>query len=294
MAEERPGGEGPETISYLKEAFTNQYNWIALVGAAAFSLLSASPLPLLLAGGLELMYLSIVPNTARYQRLVRSRKSAESRRSSEARLGAMAVSLTPDMRRRYETLRSVCAAIRVNYAQLSSTSQIFVGQMEDRLQGLLSSFLRLLAAAQQHREYSRTMDAQAIGRELSQLQNAVASDPPKVQEINRKRIEILQKRLEKYQKIRENQQVIDAQCSAIEDVLALIGDQSVTMRDPQQVSDQLGTLVRDVEQTEETVRQVEAIFDMASPEIGPAAAPPLAGPSATSGARGETKRPIRN
>jgi hypothetical protein len=34
----------------------------------------------------------------------------------------------------------------------------------------------------------------------------------------------------------------------------------VTMRDPQQVSDQLDNLVRDVEQTEETVQQVEAIF----------------------------------
>jgi len=61
--------------------------------------------------------------------------------------------------------------------------------------------------------------------------------------------------------------VVQAQCSAIEDVLQLINDQSVTMRDPQQVSDQLDNLVRDVEQTEETVRQVEAVFDMAVPGV---------------------------
>jgi hypothetical protein len=52
--------------------------------------------------------------------------------------------------------------------------------------------------------------------------------------------------------------MIDAQCAAVEDVLQLIRDQSVTMRDPRQLSDHLDTLVRDVEQTEETVRELEA------------------------------------
>jgi hypothetical protein len=60
--------------------------------------------------------------------------------------------------------------------------------------------------------------------------------------------------------------VIDAQCAAIEDVLQLIRDQSVTMRDPQEVSAQLDHLVADVEQTEQSVREVEAIFALASPE----------------------------
>ena len=294
MAEQpRPGGEAPESINYVKEAFNSQYNWITLIGAAGFALVSGSPLPLLLAAGLELMYLSLVPQNPRFQRLVRARKYEELRRLTEEQLGALAVTLTPDMRKRYESLQAVCSAIRTNYGLLSATSQIFVGQMEEKLQGLLQGFLRLLFAVQQHRDYLRTTDAQEVKREQALLEKAVASDPPKVQEINRKRIEILQKRLEKFGKIRENQQVIDAQCSAIEDVLQLIRDQSVTLRDPQQVSDQLGALVHDVEQTEETVRQVEAIFEMATPEMGAAspslpAAPPVSTPNP------ETRKPVRN
>ena len=88
-----------------------------------------------------------------------------------------------------------------------------------------------------------------------------------MQEINKKRIEILNKRLEKYDKIRENRKVVDAQCAAVEDVLHLIRDQSVTMRDPQQISDHLDNLVHDVEQTEETVQQVEAIFSDLTPDM---------------------------
>jgi uncharacterized protein YoxC len=61
--------------------------------------------------------------------------------------------------------------------------------------------------------------------------------------------------------------VVDAQIAAVEDVLLLVRDQSVTMRDPQQVSDRLDSLVHDVEQTEQTVQQVETIFSDMSPDL---------------------------
>jgi len=82
--------------------------------------------------------------------------------------------------------------------------------------------------------------------------------------------------------VHENCQVIDAQCAAIEDVLQLIRDQSVTMHDPQQISDHLDNLVKDVEQTEETVREVESIFDMS----------PLATPDFEQGS--DTRTRMRN
>ena len=139
---------------------------------------------------------------------------------------------------------------------------MFVEQMESKLEGLSQSYVRLLNSAFHHREYLRITNPDSIKKECAQLQKDLDQDPPKVQEINRKRIEILNKRMEKYDKIKENCQVIDAQCAAIEDVLQLIRDQSVTMHDPQQISDHLDNLVKDVEQTEETVREVESIFDL--------------------------------
>jgi chromosome segregation ATPase len=134
--------------------------------------------------------------------------------------------------------------------------------MESKLEGLSQSYIRLLNSAFHHREYLRATNPDNIRKELGQLQKDLEREPAKVQEINRKRIEILNKRVEKYEKVKENCQVIDAQCAAVEDVLQLIRDQSVTMRDPQQISDHLDSLVKDVEQTEETVREVESIFDL--------------------------------
>ncbi len=258
---------GLDPINFVKEALKWQYNWIGLAGAAAFALVTGTGLPLVLAAGLELIYMSLVPQSSRFRRLVRSWKYAEEKRRQAMKMGAIFRDLPQELRARYADLETICQAIRDNYSRLSSTSLIFASQMEQRLQGLLQAYLRLLVAAQQYREYLGSTDPESIKREAAQLQRKLQSDAPKVQEINRRRIEILNKRLEKFEKIRENRQVIDAQLAAIQDVMDLIRDQSVTMRDPQQISDQLENLVRDVGQTEETVRQVEAIFEMASPDL---------------------------
>jgi hypothetical protein len=262
-------GSGPsqEDVNYVKEAFHLQYNWIAMVGAGAFALVSGSFLPIILAGGLELMYLAIVPQNWRFQRLVRSWKFAEGQRAHQQKLSEMLASLPAEMQSRYVHAAQVCGAIRSNFAQFSSTSQIFLQQIDSRLQGLLNGYARPLLAAAQQSQYVKSTEQDGIKREIASLQKALNSDPPKVQEINKKRIEILGKRLEKYDKISENRKVVDAQCSAVEDVLMLVRDQSVTMRDPQQVSERLDSLVHDVEQTEQTVQQVEAIFSDMSPDL---------------------------
>jgi hypothetical protein len=257
----------PENINYVKEAFHNQYNWIGMVGAGAFAVVSGSLLPILLAGGLELMYLAVVPQNWRFQRLVRSWKFAEEQQKHQQQLGEMLRNLPPELQSRYVHAAQVCGSIRSNFAQFSSTSQIFLQQIDSRLQGLLNGYARLLSSAAQQQQYLRNTEQDGIKHEIAGLQKTLSSDPPKVQEINKKRIEILTKRLEKFDKISENRRVVDAQCSAVEDVLMLVRDQSVTMRDPQQVSERLDSLVRDVEQTEETVQQVEAIFSGMSPDM---------------------------
>jgi hypothetical protein len=249
--------------NYTKEAFQWQYNVIGLAGAAAAAIVTGTALPLVLAAGVELMYLATVPQMARFQRLIRSKKFEEEKRRHDERLKQMMNALPPDVRDRYRHLESIAMDIRRNYDRLSSSSQIFVGQLQDQLRGLLTSYVRLASADVQHIQYLQSTNPDYIRREAARIKDGLGKETAKVQEINSKRIEILEKRLEKYQKIRENRQVIEAQCRAVEDVLQLIRDQSITMADPQQVSDRLENLVKDVEHTEDSVREMEAIFQLA-------------------------------
>ena len=259
---------GLSQTDYVRAALKWQYNWIGLAGAAAFALVSGTGIPLVLAAGLEMMYVALVPQSSRFRRLVRSWKYAEQKREHQKRLDQIYRNLPPEMRSRYEYLQQVAQAIRANYAQLSFASQVFATQMENKLAGLLESYVRLLYMAFTHQDYLKSLNPDQVRKEAEYLEKSLANEPEKVQEINQRRIEILGKRVAKFEKIQENRQVIDAQCAAIEDVLQLIRDQSVTMRDPQEVSAQLDHLVEDVEQTEQSVREMEEIFAMTAPDSG--------------------------
>jgi len=286
------GRSDPGASDFLKAAFHWQYNLIALGGTVVFAALSASALPLILVGGLELIYLSVIPHNKRFQRLVRSWRFAEEKKSHELKITQMWQQLPTDARSRYDQLVTVCKAVTDNYSSLSSASQMLVSQMHDKLQGMLEAYLRLLYADQQHIDYLRTTNPTAIKRQIDQLQQKLASESAKVQEIDKQRIEILTKRAEKFEKIRENRQVIEAQCAAIEDGLELIRDQSVTMRDPQQVSGQLEGLLQSVEQTEDTVKQVEDIFETAQNEADTLG--PLPSDSSVSDSASRTTGRVRN
>jgi len=254
-----------DPTNYVKAAFHWQYNWISLVGAGVAALITTSALPLLLVAGLELMYLAVVPQSSRFRRLVRSWQLADEQLKHQQKLADMLRTLSPELQTRYVHCAQICGSIRANFAQLSSQSQIFLQQIDTSMQGLLGGYARLLVAAAQQQQYLRSTVRDEIKRGIATLQKTMNNEPERVQEINQKRIEILTKRLEKFDKIEENSKVVDAQIAAVEDVLQLVRDQSVTMRDPQQVSDRLDSLVHDVEQTEQTVQQVETIFsDMSS------------------------------
>jgi len=141
--DDQPGPPPPqEHINYVKEAFHLQYNWIAMVSAGAFAVVSGSLLPILLASGLELMYLAIVPQNWRFQRLVRSWKFAEEQQKHQQQLGEILRMLPAELQSRYIHAAQVCGSIRTNFAQLSSTSQIFLQQIDTRLQGLLHGYAR--------------------------------------------------------------------------------------------------------------------------------------------------------
>src|SRR5712671_6203315 len=92
---------GLSQSDYIQSALKWQYNWIALAGAVGFAIVSGTGLPLVLAAGLELIYVSVVPQSSRFRRLVRSWKYAAEKREHEKRLSAMYMDLAPEMRNRY-------------------------------------------------------------------------------------------------------------------------------------------------------------------------------------------------
>src|SRR5260370_31707993 len=106
------GAPAPQDkINFVKEAFHLQYNWIAMVSAGAFALVSGSFLPIILAGGLELMYLAIVPQNWPFQRLVKSWQFAEEPPKQQQKLSEMLARLPAELRSRHDQPGQVCGPI---------------------------------------------------------------------------------------------------------------------------------------------------------------------------------------
>src|SRR5918993_3321255 len=126
-AEANSGGNQPD---FVKAALKWQYNWIGLAGAAAFAVVYGSGLPLVLAAGLELIYVAVVPQSSRFRRLVRSWQYAEEKKKHEEKTRAIFMDLPDAVKVRYSDVVKVCYQIRTNYDKLSSSSQIFVSQMD--------------------------------------------------------------------------------------------------------------------------------------------------------------------
>ena len=249
--------------NYTKEAFLTPFNLVFLIVAmlSAFLLADIAAVPetlLLFAAALELLYLGTFPKNERFRRAVRSREIAERQKPPSEK--EVIQTLHKGSQKRYVRFRNLEKQIAANYDKLPYTSQGMLEAHRKKLDGLLDSYLNLLQLRERYERFTeRTAEAE-IARAMSELRDEIASDPPKVAAIKRKRYGILEKRLDKFKRAKENLLVIEAQLETIEDVTKYVYEQSLTMRNPDEVTFQLDTLVQEVEETQATVEELEGVF----------------------------------
>lgn len=252
-----------QQINYTKEAFLNPYNLGFLIMAmlVAFFLSGVEPwfnVVLILAAALELIFLGIVPRDERFQRMIRSRRAREhARPPSQKEIFQL---LTRVSQRRYARLRRLEKDIRTNYRKLSYTVQGLLDSHLKKINGLLDSYLNLLYQKERY-EYSLQSNTEAeIARAIASLRRDLTDDSPRVRSIKERRLRVLEQRLERFKKGRENLEIIEAQLETVEDVVKYIHEQSLTLRNPEEITFQLDTLLKEVEETEASVQEVDDVF----------------------------------
>jgi uncharacterized protein (UPF0305 family) len=244
--------------NFWAEAFKNQYNLIGLVTAAGFAILSASPFPLILAAGLEMMFLPIME---RLERLRRAQAlEAEKKQRKQNEVGDMMRALTPSERQRYHALETLAQEIRQNYRILDPSSRILLEELSGKLDFLLNFYLRMRYSLVRYESYFATTDPKRMEERIEALQREMAKGPERVQAIKARTRRVLEKRLERYKKALENRHIVDAQTETVQEVLQLLRDQSFSMRDPRTITEQLDGLVSSAEETERGVRDMEDIL----------------------------------
>lgn len=253
--------------NYIKAAFLIPANLVALGVSAVASALLGDATPLVLALGAESVYLGTLSSMPRFQRAVRSR--APDGDSSDAEVVALLEDLAPSQREHYFFLRDLRDKILGNYKKLPG-GRVLAASSEPRIDALLTNFLRLLSTLNNYRKYLSATDHKELEKELASLRVEVGDEKnERLKEVKQKRVEILEKRLKRFEQAAESREVVSHQLAGIEDLLKLTHEQSIAIRDPATVAKQLDVLSAEVQETEETVREMEKFLEFAE-EISPA------------------------
>lgn len=242
----------------LLAALKSDVNLIALATAVGFAVLSGSFLPLLIAAGLEIACLPLLERYHRYQRAKEIEKERAQRKQSE--VSDMLKAMPEVERQHYRELQSLAAEIRRNYQTMTTTSQVLLSQLSDKLDVLLAFYLRMRYSLSRYGAYFRTTSQERILERMAMLEHEMAKGPERVQQVKARTRAVLAKRLERYQKAIENKELISAQTETIQEVLHLLRDQSYSMRDPRSIAEQVDGLIHSAEETERGVKDLEEIL----------------------------------
>jgi hypothetical protein len=263
-----------DSDNYVKIAFVNGINLATLGSAAVASLVLMNPLPILIAAGAELVYLGTVPSLPRFKRHVRSIRERTRHAGEERAAEGMLEALSPNQRESYFALRDLRDRILENYQRVPGGGAL-AETSTARMDGLLTSFVRLLSTLNSYRRYLTNTDRKAIEQELAALKAELATergDSEKVREVKQRRVEILVKRLERFDRAAESRELISHQLASIDDFMRLLHEQSITLRDPDVLGQQLDHLAVEIQATDETVREMEK-FAAISEELSPSPLP---------------------
>ena len=248
---------------YLRAALLMPANLFALAAGGVASLVLGEWTPLLAASAASGAYLGLLSIAPNFRRLVMHNYDAQELldHGSPQERDRLANELAPSQREHWLMLNELKERILTNYRQLPG-GRLMAASSEGRLDGLLTSFLRLLSTLNGYRKYLNASDRKSIEVELAGLDAEVLEETnPRLKEVKARRAEILKKRVQRFVQAEESRQVVSHQLASIEDVLRLTHEQSIAIRDPEAVARQLEVLTTEVEATEETVREMERFME---------------------------------
>jgi hypothetical protein len=235
----------------VKEAFLRPWNLAALGTAALGTAVTANPNVLLAALGLEGLYLA-----------GRTAVFALRRARGGERDGGGFEDLADSQKEHYLSLKATRDRILENYRKLPG-GRILAANSEPQLDQLLGSFVRLVSTLNAYRRFLSTQDRRTLERELSELEGEVRVETnAQLQQVKQKRVEILRKRVDRFRKAEESRELVSHQLAGMEDLLKLTHEQSIALRDPQNVAPALARLTEESKSTEATVAELERFMDV--------------------------------
>jgi hypothetical protein len=272
---------------YLKKAFLLQWNLLAFLGAMGFAFLSGHPdvvVPLVLAG--ETAYLGFLGANPRFQKYVDAQEHKAARAKSDAvAVDRLLAALPQAQRRRFQTLRDRCLALRQIAEQIrepgggDSLGALDEIQLSD-LDRLLWIYLRSLYTQHMLEKFFANTSAEQIQSEINRLEDRIrrrakGSEPDKPSRILQSlqgNLDTCRARLSNLDKARENYDLLQAEIGNLETKIQSITEMAVNRSDAESITGGVEQITQGLVRTEQTINDLGFVtgataFDVTAPNI---------------------------
>jgi chemotaxis protein histidine kinase CheA len=260
---------------YIKAAFANRWNLLAMFGGVGVALISGAPdivLPLILAA--EAAYLGLLGTHPKFQKYVDAQAAASERKeksqSSQQALQQILQLLPPQALARFERLRAQCLELRQIAADIAQSRTSEAGAPLDSLQlagldRLLWIFLRLLFTEFSLSKFLDRTNPRLIRQEITtteQRLKAIAPDDasPHAQKMRRTLEDSLQTckdRLANYEKAKANHELVQLEIDRLENKIKSLAELSVNRQEPDFISGQVDQVAGSMLETEKTMNELQ-------------------------------------
>lgn len=271
---------------YLKAAFTNHWNLLALFGSLGFAVLSGAGdvvVPFILAA--EAAYLGLLGTHTKFQSYVDAQTAKAARTHSSATadhtLKEILASLPRESVQRFKQLRDRCLELRELALKLKQADTSDGGHLEQfqvaGLDRLLWIYLRLLFTEYALGEFLKRTERRGIEAEIKLLDERLQplkSAPPgspqeKMLATLQDNLRTCQSRLANYDKARGNFELVRAEIDRLENKIKSLAELAINRQEPDFISGQVDQVAASMLDAERTMNDLQFATGLTSDEAVP-------------------------
>ena len=244
-----PPDEDVSAGSILRELIVNQYQAIVLGGTAMVSLVALNPLPLLFWLGCELVLLPVL-DSGPLRRLVAKRRLEIAR--AQIRGGARRADRGPlagKRQKRYASMEEFCRNIETNYQGLTGISQAYLSEQRGKLDAILQGYLNRWLARAALRTDAAGRNRRRGRKEIEELERELAGPnlPERAVDGAQQNLELKKPAAGVAVRSRRHREGAGDRARLDESLLEVLHQSSISLGDPQAISEDLDAIVRESE-----------------------------------------------
>jgi DNA mismatch repair ATPase MutS len=244
----------------FKKAIANQYQAILAAGAVAFATVLATPVPLILFLGVELMAMPFLVD--RLRRRMEIEKKFADREAHSLSQEEQFDALGPASRQRFVAMRKVLERVQANYKGLTPASQGILAEQSEKFERILGSALRRLWLLERYAETERAADPKTLEREIARLTQQLGSPElaPRIREALEKNREIQQELLKTLHDNQANREGLEAELESLESLLQLLLQKSISATDASAFTTEIDDVLAQVDSDAASVEEMERML----------------------------------